>query len=50
MYKLLLDGKQVALMPAKINQETFLNTMKIYLFHEEFNNWKEFKIIESVKL
>jgi len=50
MYKILLDNKQVAVMPDKINQETFLNMMKIYLFHEEFNSWKEFKIMESTKL
>ena len=50
MYKILLDNKQVALMPAEINKDKFLDVMRIYLFNEAFVGWKEFKIVESVKL
>lgn len=45
-YIVKVDNKQKCELPGNLNRDTMLDVLKIYLFNEEYNNWKEFKLIE----
>ena len=46
-YKIYVDGKMVAILPGNLNRDTFVDTLRIYLFNDEFNSWKKFEIKEE---
>jgi len=45
-HEIYLDGKLKAELPGNLNNDAWIPILKIYLFNEEYNSWKEFKIKE----
>jgi hypothetical protein len=44
MFKISLDGKLKAELPANLNNDDFLKVLRIYLFNEEFQGWNKFEV------